>query len=144
MAITDSGVKKLFRQELATELGLNPEDPFLGCILHLAEQTGIHLNMETLMRFLSQICTANCGKLWQVWFNTYPLFSINLAIDAAKKWVQQNCPEKEENKPTFKHDRKEVIIPKPMLNATQVFFATVKHKTQWTQGGYGIEQHNPA
>ena len=38
----------------------------------------------------------------------------------------------------------EVIIPKPMLNATQVFFPTVKHKTRWTQGGYGIDQHNPA
>lgn len=140
----DSDVEKIFRPKLATALGLNPEAPFLGCILHLAYQTGIPLNMETLMRFLSQICTRNCGKAWQVLFNTYPLFSINLVIDAAKKWVKQNCPEKEENKPTFKPDRKEVIILKPMLNATQVFFATVKHKTRWTQGGYGIDQHNPA
>ena len=142
MAITDSDMKKFFRQELATKLGLNPEDPFLGCILHLAEQTGIHLNMETLMRFLSQICTANCGKLWQVLFNTYPLFSINLVIDAAKKWVQQNCPEKEDK--VLKPDATKVVVAECKLNDTRVVFVEFKHKTQWTRGGCGRKQHNPA
>ena len=140
MADSVSDEKIKLRSKMETGLELESNNALVSYILNLAEQTGIPLKMETLMLFLSQMCTMNCGKMWQALFNHYPLFLINRVINAAKKWVQQNCPEKEDE--VAKPNANKVIVAKP--NATQVFFTTVKHKKQWTQGGCGRKQNNPA
>jgi hypothetical protein len=142
MALRESDEERSFREVLGKVFDLDSNGPFIGNIMHLRNLSGIPLKMETLMRFLSQICAANCGTEWKTWLDRFPPFSTNRVVDAAKKWVQHNCPEKEDK--VLKPEASKVVVADCKLNATQVVFVEFKQKTQWTQGGYGRRRNMPA